>query len=65
MCQLLEAIGMISKQDSEKSATCGGNYQDEVTPHADNDSDACRGDDEGRDSEENLLEAISKVCSRL
>jgi hypothetical protein len=60
ICQLLEAIGVISKKDSEKSAACGGNYQDEVTIQAHNDdSEACRDND---DCEENVLEAISKVC---
>lgn len=57
--QLLEAIGVISKKDGEKSAACGGNYQDEVTLRVDDDSEACG--DNGN-CEENVLEAISKVC---
>ncbi|KAI9441139.1 hypothetical protein F5148DRAFT_988974, partial [Russula earlei] len=58
--KLLEAIGAISKRDSEKSAACGGNYQDEVTVRANDDGNACVDDE---DCEENVFEAISKVCS--
>ena len=60
MYQLLEAIGVISKKDGEKSAACGGNYQDDVTLRADDDSEACQ---DGEDQEENVLEAVSKVHS--
>ena len=60
MYQLLEAIGVISKKDGEKSAACGGNYQDDVTLWADDDSEACQ---YGEDQEENVLEAVSKVHS--
>ncbi|KAF8223678.1 hypothetical protein L208DRAFT_1315703, partial [Tricholoma matsutake] len=35
--KLLEAIGAISKRDSEKSVACGSNYQDEVTVQANDD----------------------------
>ncbi|KAH9079141.1 hypothetical protein EDB83DRAFT_2310873 [Lactarius deliciosus] len=53
------AIGVILKRDSDKSTSCGGNYQDEVTlHHASDNSNACQGDDE--DGEENILKAILK-----
>ena len=58
--QLLEAIGAISKKDSEKNAACGSNYQDDVAPQAEYDGEACRDDE---DCEGNILEAISKVRS--
>jgi hypothetical protein len=60
MYQLLEAIGVISKKDGEKSAACGGNYQAEVILRADDDSEACQDDE---DHEENVIEAVSKVRS--
>ncbi|KAI9436527.1 hypothetical protein F5148DRAFT_988222, partial [Russula earlei] len=58
--KLLEAISAISKRDSKKSTACGGNYQDEVTVQANDDGNACVDDE---DCEENVFEAISKVCS--
>lgn len=51
---------MVSKKDSEKSAACGGNYQDEVILQAEDDSEACQDDE---DREENVIEAVFKVCS--
>jgi hypothetical protein len=59
LLKLLEAIGVISQKDGNKSATCGSNYQDDISG-IENDCDAFYIDD---DAEESVLGAIFKVCS--
>ena len=57
--QLLEAIGVILKKDGDKAATCGSNYQDDITfTRTEDDNETCN--DSG-DCEKNVLKAISKV----
>ena len=59
LLKLLEAIGAISQKDSDKSAACGSNYQDDISS-IEHDCDAFYIDD---DAEESVLGTIFKVCS--
>ena len=62
-CQLLEAIGVISKQDGERGAASGGNYQDDIIAYAGEDEMEALNEDE--DDDKSIIEAVSKVsCCR-
>jgi hypothetical protein len=68
--QLLEAIGAISKADSKKEKSRGGNYQDNAAPvDHEFDDEAVQQEDEEEEDEssvvrpDGVLSAISKVVS--
>jgi hypothetical protein len=56
--QLLKAISVFSKKDSEKAAACGSNHQDDVMLRAEDDDETCQ---DNEDYGENVLESIAKV----
>lgn len=70
--QLLEAIGAISKNDSQKATSRSGNYQDVVTaPISRDDDDDATGQEDSSvhdkislviDGSGNILPAVEKVC---
>ncbi|TFK33873.1 hypothetical protein BDQ12DRAFT_614499, partial [Crucibulum laeve] len=72
--QLLEAIGAVSKSESNKATSHSGNYQDSATASldhtADNEATALGGEDKQEDplllpdTTGNILPAVDKVCLR-